>query len=188
MLTNIKLMFKRGRLQKHYIFAIMPNRFDWVPSAYQDKNITTRPAILADMDILLQFEQGVISAERPFDPTLKEGDMNYYNLPELITASHCHLVVAELNGEVIGGGYVRIETAKIYLKHQQHAYLGFMYVVPQHRGKGVNKMVISTLQEWALAQGINECRLEVFYENVTAIKAYEKVGFKKHMILMRKGL
>ncbi|MBD1384092.1 GNAT family N-acetyltransferase [Mucilaginibacter rigui] len=150
--------------------------------------ITIRPATLADMDTLLQFEQGVIAAERPFDPTLKDEHINYYNLPELITAAHCHLVVAELAGELIGSGYARIETSKIYLKHPQYAYLGFMYVLPQYRGKGVNKAVIAALQEWAVSQGMNELRLEVYYQNAPAVKAYEKVGFISHMIAMRKGV
>jgi GNAT superfamily N-acetyltransferase len=152
------------------------------------QNITTRKATLADMDTLLQFEQGVIAAELPFDSTLKESHINYYNLNELITAPHIQLVVAELDGELIGSGYARIENSKIYLKHQQHAYLGFMYVLPQHRGKGVNKIVINTLKEWALSKGITELRLEVYYKNTSAIKAYEKVGFISHMIQMRQGL
>ncbi len=84
---------------------------EWTPEAYKNAdNISIRKATLADMDTLLQFEQGVITAERPFDPTLKEEHINYYNLPELITAPHCHLVVAELAGELIGSGYARIET------------------------------------------------------------------------------
>lgn len=152
------------------------------------QNITTRKATLADMDTLLQFEQGVISAERPFDPTLKPGPINYYNLNELITAPHIQLVVAELDGEIIGSGYARIETSKIYLQHQQHAYLGFMYVVPQYRGKGVNQMVMQALKEWAISRKMTELRLEVYYQNSPAVKAYEKVGFSSHMILMRKGL
>jgi GNAT superfamily N-acetyltransferase len=159
----------------------MPIRTNWTPSAYSDmQNITIRKATLADMDTLLQFEQGVITAERPFDPTLKDEHINYYNLPELITAPHCHLLVAELAGELIGSGYARIETSKFYLKHPQYAYLGFMYVL--------NKMVIAALQDWAISQGMNELRLEVYYQNAPAIKAYEKVGFVGHMIAMRKGL
>ncbi len=63
-----------------------------------------------------------------------------------------------------------------------------MYVLPQHRGKGINKMVIAALQEWAASQGMNELRLEVYYQNAPAIKAYEKVGFISHMLAMRKGL
>ncbi|MCO5936259.1 GNAT family N-acetyltransferase [Mucilaginibacter sp. RB4R14] len=167
----------------------MPKRFDWTPSAYSTmENIITRRATVADMDTLLQFEQGVISSERPFDPTLKEGHINYYDLNELIIAPHIQLVVAELNGEIIGSGYARIETSKIYLQHPQHAYLGFMYVLPQHRGKGINKLVINALKEWSVQQGITEFRLEVYFGNVAAIKAYEKVGFNSHMIEMRMGL
>ena len=152
------------------------------------QNITTRQAILADMDTLLQFEQGVIAAERDFDPTLKEGHINYYNLNELITAPHILLLVAELDGVLIGSGYARIENSKVYLKHQQHAYLGFMYVLPRHRGKGVNKIVISALEEWALTRNITELRLEVYNQNAPAVKAYEKGSFISHMIQMRKSI
>jgi GNAT superfamily N-acetyltransferase len=39
----------------------------------------------------------------------------------------------------IDAGYARIEQAKPYLKHTAYAYLGFMYVLPAYRGKGINK-------------------------------------------------
>ncbi|WP_203234987.1 GNAT family N-acetyltransferase [Mucilaginibacter terrigena] len=167
-----------------------PKRFDWTPSAYTDpmQNIIIREATLADMDTLLQFEQGVISAERPFDPTLQDNHINYYDLNEFITAPNIYMAVAELDGEVIGSGYARIETSKIYLKHQHHAYLGFMYVLPQHRGKGVNKLVIDALKSWSARQGITELRLQVYDQNAPAVKAYEKVGFSKHLVGMRMGI
>jgi GNAT superfamily N-acetyltransferase len=106
----------------------------------------------------------------------------------MITAPHIRVVVAELEGGLIGSGYARIEYAKHYIKHLQYAYLGFMYVVPEHRGKGVNKLVIDALKNWVLGQNITELRLEVYYENAPAIKAYEKFGFSPHMLQMRMGL
>ncbi|HXL58536.1 MAG TPA: GNAT family N-acetyltransferase, partial [Chitinophagaceae bacterium] len=105
---------------------------------------------------LLRFEQNLIAAERPFDNTLKKGYIHYYDIAEMIKASHIEVVVAEFNDEIIGSGYARIETAKPYLAHQQHAYLGFMYVDPAHRGKGANKKIIETLKKWAIAQNITE--------------------------------
>jgi len=60
-------------------------------------------------------------------------------------------------------------------------------VLPEHRGKGVNQKIIDVLTEWATSRGVTECRLEVYFDNAPAIKAYEKVGFKSHMITMRKG-
>jgi GNAT superfamily N-acetyltransferase len=147
--------------------------------------ITIRKASLKDLDTLLRFEQGVIAAERPFDPTLKPGHTHYYDMEEMITAPHIELVVAVLNHQLIGSGYARIETAKPYLRHARHAYLGFMYVEPVHRGKGVNKKIIEALKHWALSHDITELRLDVYYHNESAIRAYEKVGFIRHMVEMR---
>ncbi|HEY1212653.1 MAG TPA: hypothetical protein VGE93_03375, partial [Bryobacteraceae bacterium] len=80
--------------------------------------IHIRPATTADLPILLQFEQGVIAAERPMDPTIKEGPINYYNLPAMIASPDIQLLVAELDGTPIACGYARIEPAdRHYLKH-----------------------------------------------------------------------
>ncbi len=149
------------------------------------EEINIRTATLNDLETLLRFEQGVINAERPFDSTLKNTNIQYYDIVEMITASHIELMVAEIETEVIGSGYARIEDSKPYLQHQKHAYLGFMYVHPKHRGKGINKKIIEALKQWARAQNITELRLDVYNNNLAAIKAYERVGFTKHMIQMR---
>ena len=150
-------------------------------------NISIRPATIKDLPVLLQFEQGVISAERPFDPTLKTGEIHYYDIEHMINAPHIELLVAEQDGELIGSGYARIEDAKHYLQHPQHAYLGFMYTHPDHRGKGVNQKIMEALKQWALGKNMTELRLDVYYKNDSAIKAYEKIGFIRHMIEMRKS-
>lgn len=152
------------------------------------QEITTRPASLNDLATLLVFEQGIINAERPFDPTLKRGDNHYYDLEAMISASHIELVVAESGAEIIGCGYARIENAKPYVQHRQHAYLGFMYVDTNHRGKGVNKKIMDALIQWSLLQNITEMRLEVYEANEGAIRAYEKAGFSRLMVEMRMGL
>ncbi len=93
--------------------------------------ITIRAAKINDLPILLGFEQGVITAERPFDPTLAEDPINYYDLKELITGEDSSVVVAEIDGEVIASGYALIKTARPYLDHEKYSYLGFMYTRPQ---------------------------------------------------------
>jgi GNAT superfamily N-acetyltransferase len=152
------------------------------------ENITIRPATYDDLDTLLEFEQGVIEAERPYDPTLKSGRIHYYDLHEMINADHVELLVAELGGIVVGSGYARIEKAKFFYSHQKYAYLGFMYVRPEFRGKGINREIIEALKSWSLSKNINELRLEVYYDNLPALKAYGKFGFTKYLIEMRLGL
>jgi RimJ/RimL family protein N-acetyltransferase len=150
--------------------------------------VTTREAVQSDLPTLRHFEQGLIDAERPFDPTIQEGDILYYDLEYMLGAPHIHLIVAESNGELIGCGYARIEEARHYLKHKQHAYIGFMYTLPAYRGKGVNKIVAQALLYWAREQNITEAMLDVYYDNEAAIKAYEKSGFSRHLITMRKSI
>ena len=147
--------------------------------------ILTRKATLKDIDTLLVFEQGVIKAERPFDTTLKPDPLHYYDIEEMITASYIELVVAEFEEKIIGSGYARLENSKHYLKHSKHAYLGFMYVDPNYRGKGVNQKIIEALKNWTVLQNVTEMRLDVYFNNDIAIKAYEKAGFTKHMVEMR---
>lgn len=150
--------------------------------------INIRPASLADLSTLLAFEQDLITAERPFDPTLKDPPINYYDIEAMIKADHIHLLVAASGDELIGCGYARIETAKPYLRHLQHAYLGFMYVLPSYRGQGVNRVIIDALKQWSLSKAITELRLDVYYNNSAAIQAYEKSGFTRHMTEMRMSL
>ncbi|OEK07782.1 GNAT family N-acetyltransferase [Flavivirga aquatica] len=144
-----------------------------------------RKATLKDLSTLLMFEQGVIQAERPFDSTIKDGKINYYNISELITSSCSDVFVAEINNIIVACGYAKIKTDRHYLKHNYQGYLGFMFVDKEYRGKQLNKLIIDTLLKWCKTQNVFEIRLDVYPNNIPTIKAYEKVGFKKHMINMR---
>ncbi len=149
-------------------------------------DLIIREATENDYETLLRFEQGVIGAERPFDPTLKQGHIQYYDIHELISAAHIHLLVAEISSQLVACGYARIETSKPYLSHTRHAYLGFMYTEPEYRGRGVNRKIIEALRKWSLSNHVPEMRLEVYFNNVAALKAYQKAGFTCHMIEMRR--
>ena len=150
--------------------------------------IKIRKASIVDLEQLLAFEQDLIKTERPFDPTVKPDPVNYYDLKAMLTDPHIEIVVAETDNKIIASGYARIDKSKPFLKHSNHAYLGFMYVLPEYRGQGINKRIISALKNWAAIQNITEFSLEVYYDNVSAIKAYEKIGFSKYILEMRYNL
>ncbi len=150
--------------------------------------ISIRTATISDLPRLLDFEQDLITAERPFEPTFKKGTIHYYDIEAMIHAEEVLVLVAEEAGELIASGYARIADFKNYYKYDKFAYLGFMYTVPESRGKGVNKMIMEALLSWCKERGMEEVRLDVFAENAGAIRAYEKVGFKQHLIKMRRSL
>jgi len=122
------------------------------------------------------------------DPTLKDGHIIYYNLEEYVKADNTHLVVAEINGVLVGSGYGQIRKNQDYFKYPEYGYIGFMFTEEEHRGKGIAKIIIEALNNWFQSRNITEIRLTVYDKNPPAIHAYEKAGFGKHLIEMRMNL
>ncbi len=151
--------------------------------------IVIRSAKKEDLPTLLDFEQKIIEAELPMDPTLKtEERINYYDIGAYITSDHTEVVVAEIDNEIVGSGYGQIRDRLDYFKQKQLGYIGFMYVKEAHRGKGVSQKIIQYLYDWFKTKDLEEIRLTVYDKNPRAIRAYEKVGFEKHLIEMRINL
>ena len=150
--------------------------------------IKIRPAKEEEIEILLDFEKGIIETERPFDITLKDGEIHYYDLLELIRSPESEVVVAEVDGQLVGSGYAQIRKAELFVKHTHFAYLGFMYVRPAFRGKGINQSLLEALIGWSKTKGISEIRLDVYDENIVAKNAYLKAGFKPIMLTMRRSI
>jgi GNAT superfamily N-acetyltransferase len=149
------------------------------------KNVKIRGASLGDLPTILKFEQGIIASERPFDPTLLPGEFHYYDLSARITDPEAAVIVAEDNGRLVAGGSAIIKKGNPYNTFKDYAFLGFMFVEPEYRGHGINRLIIEELVEWSHNKGLEEIRLQVYSENSQAIRAYEKVGFKRILTEMR---
>jgi len=150
--------------------------------------VEIRKAVETDIDILLGFEQGIVEAERPFNDPLKEGEIHYYDLIGLIRSDSAEVLVAVVNSEIVGSGYAKIRPAEPFQKFTEYAYLGFMYVKPAFRGKGINQKVLLALMDWAKRKNLTEVRLDVYDENTIAKNAYLKAGFKPNLLGMRIGI
>ena len=148
-------------------------------------DLIIRAAVQADLPILKEFEQGIISTERPFNDSLKSEYICYYDIGALIDSKNSSVLVAEDDGVIVGSGYARIRESKAHLTHDFHVYLGFMYVAPTHRGQGINQLVIQSLISWGKNQGMQDFYLEAYADNNSALKAYEKLGFKTSLLEMK---
>ena len=143
-----------------------------------------REATPGDLPLLRSLEQGVVSAERPFSSVIRDDDVPviYYDLEALLEDEQSRLLlVEETTGEKQGvaAGYLTIRQSKASGVHSHHGYLGFMYVLPRLRGRGVNRLVIDHLVAWGQSRGIEHFYLDVYSDNKSALRAYEKVGFSK---------
>jgi len=147
-----------------------------------------RQANLDDLDILLKFEQGIIEYERPMVPDMMTEHFNYYDLKELIENDDSEVLVAEVNGKLVASGYAKLKKSSNYLTHEFHSFLGFMFVSSDYRGKGINGKLIDQLTVWSREKGATVLKLTVFSQNESGIRAYEKIGFEKEIIEMRKDI
>lgn len=112
--------------------------------------------------------------------------MQYYDIEALIASDSSVLMVAEQSNALIGCGYARFECNKPYFTPREYAYLGFMFVAPQWRGQGVIQLIVAALLGWARNRGVTAFKLEVYHQNRSAQRAYEKLGFKAEMVSMLK--
>lgn len=82
--------------------------------------------------------------------------------------------VCTLNGKLVGGAGI-YPTAGL---PERTCELVKMYLLPEARGKGLGKALINTCIEFAEQFNYNQIYLESMPELATAIKVYEKMGFK----------
>ena len=143
-----------------------------------------REATIDDLPCLLELEQGIIESERPYDPFIKEKDVSYYDIPKLLSDSESIVMLMESNDGIVGCGYAQIRESKIYVTHDKHCYLGFIYLQAQYRGQALGQRILDALKEWGVDRGVRHIQLGVYSDNIGAIRAYEKAGFKKVSVMM----
>jgi GNAT superfamily N-acetyltransferase len=95
------------------------------------------------------------------------------------------LVVVEHGDELVGCGYAQIRQSKQAHVQDKHAYVGFIYVTPAYRGKGINQRIMDNLFAWSESRGVNDIMLDVYFANESAIRAYQKAGFEPALVQMR---
>ena len=148
-------------------------------------NFEIRTAVLEDLETLKEFEQDIISYERPFAPNLKKNPIIYYDIKDLIVRADAEVLVVVVDKLLVGSGYALINKSPPYKDPEHYAYLGFMYVAPDHRGKGLNGALCTKLIDWAKDRNITEVQLDVYTQNKSALDAYTKIGFKPDLLKMR---
>jgi len=147
-----------------------------------------RQANTQDLPALLELEQDIITAERPLNALIKAEPTHYYDIEQLINSDNTCLMVADNKGSIIGCGYAQIRPSKNAFVHDIHAYLGFMYVSPPYRGRGINQSIVDHLITWGITQGAADFYLDVYSNNTAAINAYSKCGFTPSLLEMKLSL
>jgi len=96
------------------------------------------------------------------------------HLYELFQQPHSIYFVAENMNGIVGGAGI-FPSAGL---DDDTVELVKMYLVPEARGKGIGRLLISRCLEFAKEEGFGKVYIETMPELAQALKLYEKVGFR----------
>lgn len=108
------------------------------------------------------------------------GDERRY-LRAIRRSSHAAVLVAEVEGEVVG----RLSISRDTHPASRHvADLGLL-VSRSHRRRGIGRALMAEAEAWAVETGISKIELHVFPHNRAAIALYRSLGYEKEGLRRR---
>lgn len=70
----------------------------------------------------------------------------------------------------------------------RHAHVFLLYVMPQHRLRGIGAALMRHAENWAIARGDRQIGLQVFEINQPALSLYQHLGYQTQSLWMIKPL
>lgn len=122
-----------------------------------------RPATLSDLNALLTIEQRCFTADR----------LSRRSFRHMIIKAHAELLLLEEAGVI--GGYVLV----LFHAGTSLARLYSIAILPELRGRGAGRRLMTAAEQAALARGCIALRLEVRADNLTSIRLYESMGYRR---------
>ncbi len=70
----------------------------------------------------------------------------------------------------------------------RHAHIFLLYVVPEHRRRGVGTALMRYVENWARSRGDHQIGLQVFKSNTAALNLYNQLGYQTQSLWMIRSL
>jgi ribosomal protein S18 acetylase RimI-like enzyme len=156
--------------------------------------IAIRPATPGDLTVIGRLGALLVREHHDFDPqrfiaATSQTEKSYGSfLGTQLTEPSIVILVAELDGEVIGYTYAGLEgTDYMSLRGPAGAFYDIV-VDPAHRGQGVGRMLLDATLEALKARGAPRVVLSTAEQNVAAQRLFDRAGFRRTMIEMTREL
>lgn len=152
-------------------------------------NGTVRPAAASDLPILGKLAAELVRFHHEIDPErffLPSGVEEGYRrwLGTELANSEAIVLVAELDGEVVGYVYGRLEKRDFNMLLSAHAALHDVLVVERARRSGAAAALIEAFASRAAERGVPRVVLHTATSNTKAQALFRKLGFRDTMLEM----
>jgi ribosomal protein S18 acetylase RimI-like enzyme len=74
------------------------------------------------------------------------------------------------------------------VRGDRHAHIFLLYVVSEHRRRGIGRALMRYVENWAIARGDRQIGLQVFKSNQPALNLYNQLGYQTQSLWMVKSL
>lgn len=74
------------------------------------------------------------------------------------------------------------------VRADRHAHIFILYVVPEHRRRGIGTALMKYIENWAVQRGDRQIGLQVFQSNTPALNLYNQLGYQTQSLWMIKFL
>ena len=92
---------------------------------------------------------------------------------------HDHVYLIYLQDQLIGEMDYKIDPRYLFKKETRTAWIGILIGEETGRGKGIGHLALQHLEEEIKQEGLKRIELGVFEFNTSAIKLYQKLGYKE---------
>lgn len=135
----------------------------------------------SDVEFIIDLMNEGLKYNKKYDPQLYTGvsDKDFRDKINQLN-SNSLILVAEDRGTIVG--YI------LGLMKEKTGIIGDLVVSRKYRRKGIGKRLTNSMIKYFKENGCTKSKLNVFEKNTTAIKAYSRYGFKKHIAIMTKKL
>jgi len=99
----------------------------------------------------------------------KKAALNRYHLP--VIARYGYLFALFLEDNIVGEAS--------FIRQEKNVFLVGLWIVAERRGKGLGSLLMSESIAYLKKSGFETVELTVEKDNTSAIKLYEKIGFRK---------
>ena len=142
-------------------------------------NLRVRQADESDIPVLLMLAEEFMPEETTRE---KRADA----LKQALKNSNYELLVAELNGEIVG--FIDQWIIHDFAHGAKLSHIQNLYVAAKHRRKGIGGMLLQEILRSAETEGVLEIHVVTEFENESAINLYKKHGLVKESLQLEKEL
>ena len=148
----------------------------------------------ADEPAILSFITGLQDYEAAFEPDRRRDPgfavEHWRELQHRCAEQHGIFLIAEEGKKAVGWAFAHETPGHLFViePERRHGSLAELYVVPQARGHGHGRALITACEDWARGRGHKLLSVGVLSKNARAMRSYEGAGFTPYTTVMRRYL